>query len=269
MTHVVRLPLRSVLTVEGPDAESFLNGLLTQSTLGMTIGDTRYGALLTPQGRVIADMLIHKSPLGFDLDCARLAAPEVERRLQLFKLRSRVTIFPDPTKIILGLTNGGAQGSRAAPQRSIGRADNPTDTISLQSFEAARIRAGRPEQGVDFGVEEVYPSDINMDLSGGVDFHKGCFVGQEVVSRMKRRTNVRRRTAVLQLSEDIKDLPSPVFAGEEEIGAITSASDRLGLARLRTDRLMSQGGSPYCETASGQPAVVVGPAELLAELAKS
>jgi folate-binding protein YgfZ len=116
-------------------------------------------------------------------------------------------------------------------------------------------------------VEDVYPSDINMDFLDGVDFKKGCFVGQEVVSRMKRRTNVRRRTAVLQLSTDLKELPSPLFVGEEEIGAITSTADGLALARLRTDRLTTKDGLHCCETSGGHLAVVVGPNELLLELA--
>ena len=208
MIHSVCLPSRLVLCVEGPDADTFLNGLLTQSTLGMAHGDKRYGALLTPQGRVIADIHIHRSKLGFDLDCAQLVAPEVERRLRLFKLRSRVTIFTDPSKIVLGLTDEEAKESSTGPERSIGRAGDPVEPAFLPSFESARIRAGWSEQGVDFGVEDVYPSDINMDFLDGVDFKKGCFVGQEVVSRMKRRTNVRRRTAVLRLSTDLKELPS-------------------------------------------------------------
>ena len=267
MIHSVCLPSRLVLCVEGPDADTFLNGLLTQSTLGMAHGDKRYGALLTPQGRVIADIHIHRSKLGFDLDCAQLVAPEVERRLRLFKLRSRVTIFTDPSKIVLGLTDEEAKESSTGPERSIGRAGDPVEPAFLPSFESARIRAGWSEQGVDFGVEDVYPSDINMDFLDGVDFKKGCFVGQEVVSRMKRRTNVRRRTAVLRLSTDLKELPSPLFVGEEEIGAITSTADGLALARLRTDRLTLKDGLPCCETSGGHLAVVVGPNELLLELA--
>lgn len=267
MTYAVKLPSRSVLSVDGPDAETFLNGLLTQSTLGMAYGETRYGALLTPQGRVIADMFIQKSKLGFSLDCARVAVSEVERRLRLFKLKSRVTIFIDPSKVVLGFSGETLGEPASVYPRTIAETDgHHPDPASFTAFETARIRTGRPEQGVDFGVEDVYPSDINMDLSGGVDFKKGCYVGQEVVSRMKRRASIRRRTVVLDLSEDLDQLPSPVFAGGEEIGRITSKAGGAGLARIRTDRLMIKDNLFFCETSRGRPLLVTGPAQLLVEL---
>ena len=103
-------------------------------------------------------------------------------------------------------------------------------------YHAARIAAGLAEQGVDFGAEEVFPADINMDLMDGIDFRKGCFVGQEVASRMKRRGTARRRTLKVSFAGTLT-APAPILAADFEIGLLTSFSGGEGLARVRIDRL--------------------------------
>jgi hypothetical protein len=266
MIQPVRLATRSVLEVRGPDADVFLNGLLTQSTLTMSAGERRYGALLTPQGRIIADMIIHRTEDGFDLDCARVAEEETLRRLTLFKLRSRVIIQRRDDRSVFGFGTGQDPRSPQAPRRDIQTVDTPSDPGSLPEFERTRILAGLPEQGVDFGIDEVYPADINMDLLNGVDFRKGCFVGQEVVSRMKRRGLVRRRTIKVRLDVPPDALPAPVFVDGIEIGTVTSRDGEIALARLRVDKLTAHQGVWFCALADGSAATVIGPDMIMAEL---
>lgn len=251
MHTCLNLPDRAIISVAGPDAEHFLNGILTASTLGLMDDAFRYGALLTPQGKVIADALITRRGDAILLDCAASAAPALIKRLTLMKLRAAVSI---EERRDLGVTVfDGASDPRSplAPRRRIGSRGTPDDAAR---YHAARIAAGLPEQGLDFGLEEVFPADINMDLVGGVDFKKGCFVGQEVASRMKRRGAARRRTLKATVAAGATP-GTPVLAGDFEIGLLTSISGGAALARLRIDRLAEAEAKGEPLTAAGAPVV--------------
>lgn len=258
---------RTIISVSGADAEPFLNGILTASTLGLTEDAFRYGALLTPQGKVIADALISRRDDAILLDCATLAAPALVKRLTLMKLRAAVSISE---RTDLGVTVF-AEGSRGAPdprdERAPRRRITPrTEGADPTPYHSARIAAGLAEQGADFSTEEVFPADINMDLLGGIDFRKGCFVGQEVASRMKRRGTARRRTLKALVAAGAP-LRTPVLAGDFEIGMLTSISGGAALARVRIDRLMEAEAKGEALTAAGAPIVFDRPDWLAGELA--
>ena len=263
MQQPLSLSDRAIISVSGAEAELFLNGILTVSTLGLEDGAFRYGALLTPQGKVIADALITRQDDAILLDCNAAAAPALIKRLTLMKLRAAVAIQERPD---LGVTVfDGAEDPRGEglPRRRI---LPRTEGIDPAPYHAARIAAGVPEQGADFSAEEVFPADINMDLVGGVDFRKGCFVGQEVASRMKRRGTARRRTLKAAIGADAKP-GTPVLAGDFEIGMLTSISGGAGLARLRIDRLAEAEAKGEVLTAAGAPIVFDRPSWLAGELA--
>ncbi|MDZ4759624.1 MAG: folate-binding protein [Alphaproteobacteria bacterium] len=241
MSAPVRLLHREVLAVTGPDAEPFLQGLLTNDVLGMAPGARRYAALLTAQGKVIADFLLERgdperSGEGYLIDCAAAAGHSLLKRLRMFRLRAAVAVDERPDLAVIAFAGAPDPRSpnasaRAFAARLSDAADDPA------AYHSARISAGLPEQGIDFGVEDVFPADINMDVLNGVDFRKGCFVGQEVVSRMKRRGTARRRTIGTALPLAAPDLPCPILANGLEIGVLTSAAGRHGLARVRIDRM--------------------------------
>ena len=193
MSSPVFLDHRAVLVVSGADAEAFLNGLLTVSTIDVPEGENRYGALLTPQGKIIADMILTRISDGFLIDCDAAVAPSLLKRLRMFKLRAAVAIEERSDLGVTAFAGSPDPRSRLAPARLI--AARATTSADTAPYHAARIAAGVAEQGIDFGAEDVFPADINMDLNGGIDFRKGCFVGQEVVSRMKRRGTARRAAA--------------------------------------------------------------------------
>jgi folate-binding protein YgfZ len=254
---------RSIISVTGADAEAFLNGIVTASTLGLAAGELRYGGLLTPQGKLIADMLISRAEGAILLDLASVAAPAVIKRLTLMKLRAAVDIRERPD---LGVT---AFEGLADPRdsRSAHRNIGPRGAAAEPGrYHAARIAAGLAEQGIDFAPEEVFPADINMDLLGGVDFRKGCFVGQEVVSRMKRRGTARRRTLRASVRQGTA-APSPILANDFEIGMLTSVSGGAGLARVRIDRLSEAQARGEAITAGGAPVTFDAPDWLAGELA--
>jgi folate-binding protein YgfZ len=263
MTNPVFLAHRSVISVSGADAETFLNGIVTASTLGMRTGEFRYGGLLTPQGKVISDMLLTRDGDAILIDCAEAAAPAVIKRLTLMKLRAAVVITPRPDLGVNAFIGSPDPRSPSAPHRSIGPRATAGDA---DAYHAARIAAGLPEQGADFAAEEVFPADINMDLVGGVDFRKGCFIGQEVVSRMKRRGTARRRTLKAHVAGHITALAA-VLTNDFEIGMLTSFSGGEALARVRIDRLAEARAKGETITAGGAAIAFDDPPWLAGELA--
>jgi folate-binding protein YgfZ len=263
---------RTIISVSGADAETFLNGLLTASVSGMAPGareEMRYGALLTPQGKIIADMLLVNESDKFLIDCDSGASAGLLKRLNMFRLRAKVMIEERADLAAIAFDGASDPRSDLAPRRTIAPR-NPASAYSAASdageYHAARIAAGLAEQGIDFASEDVFPADINMDLIGGIDFKKGCFVGQEVVSRMKRRGNARRRTLKASIVLDIPT-PAPVLAGDFEIGTLTSISGGAALARLRIDRLAEAQAKGEAITANGQPITFDNPPWLGPELA--
>lgn len=248
----VKLSHRRILSVSGGDARDFLERLITNSLGAEGDRSTRYAALLTPQGKVIADFLIFPREGHWLLDCDAGAADDLVRRLSMFKLRSDVTVTKRDELCAIAFAGDADPRRPRAPTRSIGTCDAAEEEageMDVASYHAARIAAALPEQGIDFQTAEVFPADINMDAYEGIDFSKGCFVGQEVVSRMKRRGTARRRTLVFEF--DGEGATGTLMAGEVEIGTITSVSGPLGLGRLRIDRLAEAEASGETITVGG------------------
>ncbi len=259
----VFLAHRSIVSVSGADAETFLNNIVTVSTLGVEPGALRYGALLTPQGKIIADLLVARDGDALLLDCASSAAPALIKRLTLMKLRAAVNIEERPELGVTAFEGSPDPRSETAPRRLIVERAASSDT---STYHAARIAAGLAEQDFDFGADEVFPADINMDLDSGVDFRKGCFVGQEVVSRMKRRGTARRRTLKVSVAANIS-APAPILANGFEIGMLTSISGGAGLARVRIDRLAEAQAKGETLTAGDAGVTFDNPPWLAGELA--
>lgn len=267
MPGPIRLDHRALLSVNGPEAEAFLQGLLTQSVLDMSPDEKRSGALLTPQGKIIAELILQRTEDGFLIDVSRNAAPALLKRLTLFRLRAQVTLEMRPELAVIAFAGDPDPRSPLAASRLIAPAQGHSGDPA--AYHAARIAAGLPEEDIDFSVEEVFPADINLDLTGGIDFRKGCFVGQEVVSRMKRRATARRRTLKVVLPLGAPSLPAPVLAGQanEEIGVLTSAAEASGLARVRIDRMAEAEARGLAFSAGGRPLLFDKPNWLADELA--
>lgn len=262
MQQPLFLSSRTIISVSGAGADTFLNGIVTASTLGLTYNAFRYGALLTPQGKIIADMLLTRAGEDILIDCASVAAPALIRRLTLMKLRAPASIGVRAdlgVSVFEGLPD--PRDPRAPHRRIVPR----REVADPAPYHAARIAACLAEQGIDFGAEEVFPADINMDLMDGVDFRKGCFVGQEVASRMKRRGTARRRTLKVSFT-GVMAVPAPILAADFEIGLLTSFSGGEGLARVRIDRLAEAKAAGDAITANGVSLTFDQPDWLAAEL---
>ena len=244
---------RGVVRVEGEDASSFLQGLLTNDVAGLPAGEAHYAALLTPQGKILFDFLVLRAPgapPAFLLDCPKALAADLAKRLSIYKLRAKVAIrdasddfgivadwggaadFP-PSAHVYADPRAAALGRRAVLPRAAAEA---VSEAALPAYEAARIAAGAPRGGVDFAYGDAFPHDADMDLFNGVDFHKGCYVGQEVVSRMKHRGEVRKRVVRVRLAGSAPAPGTPVTDGAIAIGALGAAAGDKALALLRIDR---------------------------------
>ena len=241
---------RAVLRISGADARSFLQGLVTCNMDKVTRHEAGFGALLTPQGKILFDFLIAEDDNGFWLDTAAAQAEALAKRLAMYRLRADVTIALDATRAVMAAWDGtplpelafddprhAGLGRRALVAREASLAAN----ASAHDYHAHRILCGVPEAGRDFAFNDIFPHDADMDLIHGLDFKKGCYVGQEVVSRMEHRGGVRKRILPVILRGDAPAPGTPILAGEMAIGSLgtcapTDQETTHALALIRTDK---------------------------------
>ncbi|MCC3245568.1 folate-binding protein [Methylocystis sp. WRRC1] len=250
MTTAILLADRGVIEVAGADAGKFLHNLVTNDIASLERGEARFAALLTPQGKILFDFLVFATGEGrYLLDCPLSLAADLEKRLNMYKLRSKLTVenrsaeleavaFPDATEAPKVEALALASDPRAAlGWRAIAEKGKIVALGERGEYDARRIRAGVPLGGVDFTYNDAFPHEADMDLLAGLDFKKGCYVGQEVVSRMKHRGLVRKRVTPYRAKGDAPAPGETIRAGEIEIGVTGSRAGDEGLALIRLDRL--------------------------------
>lgn len=267
------LPERGVVKVAGEDARRFLNGLATNDIAKLTPGQARFAALLTPQGKIIADFIVTEAVAedggGFFLDCPRALVRTLLERLNVYKLRAKIAIedFSEGLGVLAiwdgaGTTESGlvypdprlpALGFRVIlPAHLAGDVAKELGATLVDegAYEAHRVALGVPRGGLDFIYNDAFPHDADMDQLGGVDFKKGCYVGQEVVSRVEHRGSARTRVVPVRYDQHAPDAGVPVTLGEKAVGTIGSSAGGKGLALLRLYRIesadaeLSAGGIP-------------------------
>ena len=239
------LPDRGVIKVAGADSRTFLNGLLTTDVTKVTPEAARFGALLTPQGKIIVDCIVAEARAedggGFFLDCPRALSLEMVQKLNFYKLRAKA-ICEDLSEVLGvmavwdgdGATEYGlmyadprlpALGQRLMlPPHLVkeAAADLGAELVEAPAYEAHRIALGVPRGGLDFIYGDAFPHETDMDQLGGVDFDKGCYVGQEVVSRMEHRGTARNRVVPIAAESFAPDSGVPVLAGDKPVGVTGS-----------------------------------------------
>jgi tRNA-modifying protein YgfZ len=276
------LPDRGVIKVVGDEARTFLHGLVSADILALAPGAARFCALLTPQGKIIADFFVVEAPPaqggGFFFDVARSLAPALVAKLNLYKLRSRLIIedlseilgvlaawqgeartgyglgYADPRLPALGLRVMVAPHLAPAAAADLGAA-----LVDASAYEAHRIALGIPSGGSDFRYGDAFPHEADMDQLHGIDFAKGCYVGQEVVSRMEHRGSARTRAVPVRYEGAAPEPGSTVTAGERQLGTMGSAAAGNGLALLRLDRVAEALSSSQPLLAGGVPIRLVKP----------
>ena len=262
---------RIVLRLSGADTRTFLQGLVTANVDRLTAEHALYGALLTPQGKILFDFFLAQHGEDIWLDCATDMAGELKKRLTFYKLRAAVEI-EDMSEALavaavwqadapLGLGCGAAGSAKMlvggtafidprfaeAGARLIAPADelrriteeNGYEASTADAYHAHRIRLGLADSVADIGSGEHFPHECNFDQIGGVDFRKGCFVGQEVVSRMEHRGTARKRFLPVSFETDAPKDGAEISGNGKAIGAITSSSGHHALGLIRLDRAQS------------------------------
>lgn len=242
---------RGVVEVGGPEAPAFLHGLVTATVKSLTTGDASFGALCTPQGKILFDFFLLKTEDGYLVEIARASIPDFLKRLTFYRLRAAVTLADRSADFTVAYAFGDAPvpagGLAFADPRLPGLATHvlapaaaaPTATASAHDWHAHRIALGVPESGLDFPLGDTFPHDANMDDLVGVDFRKGCFIGQEVVSRMKHRGTARKRIVIaraLEARPAWPDVGTEIGCAGKVLGTLGSSADGLALALVRLDR---------------------------------
>ena len=258
----VRLQSRAVIALGGPDWRDFLHNLISQNVETLAVDEIRFGALLTPQGKVLYDLFLIGAEDGCWLDVAAEHRDVILQRLTIYRLRAKVTIAASEAEVAVLFGQGEAPGEGwlidpRLPDlgwRGYGLAAPQGATEGDETDYAAFARSqGVPGPG-DWGVEQTYPIEANFDLLNGIDFKKGCFVGQETTSRMKRRGTVKTRFLPLAFEGAAPAPGAEVLAGELRAGQVLSGSGGLAMASLRLDRIE---GADL--TVDGRPVQVVRP----------
>ena len=260
------LPHRGVVKVAGDDARRFLNGLVTNDMGKVAPEAPRFAALLTPQGKIIVDFIVAEAPEkdggGFFLDCPGALATTLVDKLNFYKLRAKV--LAEDLSAVLGVmavwdgTGNTEYGLCYADPRlpALGMrimlpphladkaaADLGAALLDAEAYEAHRIALGVPQGGADFVYGNTFPHEADMDQLAGVDFQKGCYVGQEVVSRVEHRASARSRIVPIAYEQFAPASGEPVMAGEKEIGTLMSTAKGRGLALVRLDKFADAGGA--------------------------
>ncbi len=263
------LPDRGVIKIAGDDARKFLNGLITNDIARVDPAHAAFAALLTPQGKIVGDFIVAEADAGegggFFLDCPRALAPALVERFNFYKLRAKV-IVEDLSEVlgVMAIWNGppaGEFGLLYADPRipelgtrcmlpphlaAEAAAAFGAELVDAPAYEAHRIALAVPRGGLDFVYGDAFPHETGMDQLGGVDFGKGCFVGQEVVSRMEHRGTARSRTIGVSYEGFAPEPGTPVSAGQKPVGTLGSTARGRGVAILRLDRVADA-------LASGEP----------------
>ncbi len=276
---------RGVLKISGPDARHLLNGLVTTDLNRLEPGAGRFGALLTPQGKIVTDFVITELAAeddgGFLLDCPKPLTEALATKLKFYKLRAKALIenlsdrlgvlalwggepsqppemgFRDPRGDQLGWRILVPEILATATAEALG-----ATMVAADEYEAHRIACGVPAGGLDFGYADAFPHEANMDRLSGVDFNKGCYIGQEVVSRMHHRGTARTRIVRVTFDGPAPQPGSEITAGEKSVGTMGSSATGRGLALLRIDRVAEAREASLPLSAGGITLQIADPEEL-------
>jgi len=261
---------RGVLRLSGRDVRTFLQALVTRDLDYLTTAQTVYSALLTPQGKYLFDFFLaqHDGDILLDGEAARLDA--LMKRLNMYKLRADVAITKEDGWEISAIFDGnigmepkaGAAGpfgagvaftdprlldAGARIMAPVGQANKMLSDAGFApgdetDYEYFRLGLALPESGRDLVTDKSLMLESNLDSLNGVDFDKGCFVGQELTARTKYRALVRKRLLPVEVQGPMPEPNEPLMSGQSEIASMRSGQGDRGLALVRLDRLVEAGG---------------------------
>ena len=238
--RIARLHSRALIRVSGPDARSFLNNLLTQDVQTLAAGALRFGALLSPPGRLLFDLFLWGEADGVVLDVSADRRDALLQRLAMYRLRAEVAIAADERPVLVcwpGLADGFVADPRTTGLGGRRLGGEVATDATEDDWQAHRLAVGVPDPAADVLSDKAYPIEADFDLLNGIDFQKGCFVGQETTSRMKRRGAIRSRMLPIAFDGPPPPFGAEVLNGGLRAGEVLSAGDGAAMASLRLDRI--------------------------------
>ncbi|NTZ89717.1 YgfZ/GcvT domain-containing protein [Agrobacterium tumefaciens] len=234
---------RRLIRVSGTGAEEFLNNLITADVENLAEGEARASALLTPQGKILFDFLIARDGADYLIETGAAEQDALLRRLTMYKLRAPidlkaeaiegVSIFWDENAPEAGVRDGRFVKAGV----DVFRVPGASATGDAAAYDALRVEHGIAESGRDYALQDAFPHDVLMDVNDGVSFKKGCFVGQEVVSRMKHRGTARRRVVTVSAEGPLPATGTEITANGKPVGTLGTVCGNTALAIVRIDRI--------------------------------
>ncbi len=256
-SRIALLADRGVVSVTGADAHAFLDNLITNDLATIEAqGAALHAGLLSPQGKILFEFFVVRTPAGFLLETALDQTAALAKRLTLYKLRAKVEIKDAAGEVVVAVMLGAVRarpggiiafvdprhaqlGDRLlipAPLVGDAMAQSGALRMTAETYHAQRIALGVPAAGLDYALGDALPHEADFDVFHGVSFTKGCFVGQEVVARMQNKTVVRKRVVRVTGGDSLAS-GSAIKVGEAVIGTVGSVAGREGLAMVRLDRV--------------------------------
>ena len=263
MTHLATTTMREI-QIHGPDATTFLQNTITQNP--QTPKPAAYAGLLTPQGKILSAFFLIKSQTHCKILIPQTLAQNLANKLNLYKLRANIRMIEKNTNLLITWGNANPQNinppSQTFPDPRLPKLgtfstppenapDIPAPSNSVEDWQNHCRAQGVPDwSDIEWGAD--FPTEINMDLLNGIDYEKGCFIGQEVVSRIKRRGLARARMILAPNAPENAPRDTPIEAGGRQIGVLRRGGKH-GLALTRLDRLKEAEAKSLTPTVKGEP----------------
>ncbi len=255
--NFTELDNRALLRISGGDATTFLQGLVTCDVGSLKTGEINFGALLSPQGKILFDFFIIAMAEGYMVDIDRSMATDFTKRLMFYRLRANVDIQPmDQRTNVFAIWGDNINAERIVadgifmpdPRLTmmgmrgyLRRAPEGCNIRPIDDWNRFRISLGMPQGGHDFAFGNAFPHEALMDQFKGVDFKKGCYVGQEVVSRMQHRSSARKRLIQLLATSPLPEKSTEILCEGKTCGEITSTAGTFGMGMVRIDKPVGTG----------------------------
>jgi folate-binding protein YgfZ len=243
MNSIAHLPDRAVLALTGADRVTFLNGLVSNDVALAAPGRAVWAALLTPQGKWLADFFLFSDGDRLLIDCDAAQAAMISQRLLRFRLRADVAINETALAVYAAWPDAPA-GGIAAPDPRLAAAGwrilaegGLAANVGAEAYDAHRLVLGLPDGARDLEADKTVLLEAGFDELGGISWTKGCYMGQELTARTRYRGLLKRRLLPVSAAVALPPYGTPVMAGEREVGAMRSVRGTDGLALLRLDAL--------------------------------